>query len=114
MDRIYIAGPMENKPDYKQNFNAAEQILSEDFEVINPVEIAESFVAQLAKANFDDIPYRVFFQQDINELLHCDAIFMLDGWEKSKGARAEHAVAVALGIEILYQQKIIRLRNEKI
>lgn len=30
-------------------------------------------------------------------------IYMLRGWEKSNGARAEHALAVALGLEILYE-----------
>ena len=31
------------------------------------------------------------------------SIFMLEGWEKSKGAIAEHALALKLGIEITYQ-----------
>jgi hypothetical protein len=31
-----------------------------------------------------------------------DAIFMLKGWEKSRGATAEHALAIALGHEIIY------------
>lgn len=30
-------------------------------------------------------------------------IYMLKGWEKSRGAIAEHALAVALGLEILYE-----------
>lgn len=30
-------------------------------------------------------------------------IYMLKGWEKSRGATAEHATAVALGLEIVYQ-----------
>ena len=30
------------------------------------------------------------------------AIALLPGWENSKGARAEHALAVALGLECIY------------
>ena len=32
-----------------------------------------------------------------------DTIVMLPKWENSKGARAEHALAVALGLKIIYQ-----------
>jgi hypothetical protein len=30
-------------------------------------------------------------------------LYMLRGWELSKGAKAEHALAVALGLEIMYE-----------
>ncbi len=33
---------------------------------------------------------------------HATAIAMLPGWENSKGATAEKAVAVALGLEVMY------------
>jgi hypothetical protein len=36
-------------------------------------------------------------------LLRCDAIYMLRDWRQSKGARIEHAVAVELEIERIYQ-----------
>jgi hypothetical protein len=40
---------------------------------------------------------------DFDQVSECDVIVMLPGWEKSTGARAEHAVAVAYGKEIRYQ-----------
>ncbi len=33
----------------------------------------------------------------------CTAIYMMSGWEKSKGANAELALARALGIKIFYE-----------
>jgi hypothetical protein len=39
----------------------------------------------------------------LGDLIDSDAIYMLRGWEQSKGARAEHAVAVWIGLEIIYQ-----------
>jgi len=33
----------------------------------------------------------------------CTAFYMMSGWEKSKGANAELALARALGIKIFYE-----------
>ena len=35
-----------------------------------------------------------------------DALYMLKGWEHSPGARAEHAVAVALRLPIAYEGSV--------
>jgi hypothetical protein len=32
-----------------------------------------------------------------------DAVYLLKGWEKSKGALAEKATAEALGLEVMYE-----------
>ncbi len=33
----------------------------------------------------------------------CTAIYMMAGWESSKGAKAEHALAKALALEVYYE-----------
>ena len=33
----------------------------------------------------------------------CTAIYMMAGWESSKGAKAEYALAKALGLDIYYE-----------
>jgi hypothetical protein len=38
----------------------------------------------------------------------CTAIYMMSGWEKSKGANAELALARALGIKIFYEAPLPR------
>ena len=42
------------------------------------------------------MPYRELLTADLEDICKADAIYMLSGWEHSPGARAEHAVAVAL------------------
>lgn len=36
-------------------------------------------------------------------LLKCDAIYMLKGWRDSKGARIELALALELGMRVIYE-----------
>ena len=46
---------------------------------------------------------RVVMRRDLEDVLECHAIYMLHGWERSEGARVEHALATMLGMTILYQ-----------
>ena len=46
----------------------------------------------------DDIKKR------IHTLLDCDAIYMLEGWRKSRESRLEHFVALHTGIKIMKEK----------
>jgi len=46
-----------------------------------------------------------YMAMDHEILKRCDAIFMCNGWERSKGAKMEHGWALALGLEILYEEE---------
>ena len=37
---------------------------------------------------------------DISELLSCDALLLLDGWQRSPGARLEVEVALQCGLTV--------------
>lgn len=104
--KVYIAGPMSGYPEFNfPAFFAAEAKLAADgYHVFNPAtkeqekELdAESFVDGDAKkavaAGFD---FRECYLWDIERVIEADAIYMLNGWEASPGARGEHAVAVAM------------------
>lgn len=83
--RCYVAGPMTGLPLMNfPAFNAAAAALRADgWTVVNPVEI-----------NGDPEADRVVcLRADIRELLDCDTIALLPGWENSKGARLESHVA---------------------
>lgn len=44
-----------------------------------------------------------FMRTDMKALLACDAVYMLNGWEQSSGARTEFEVARAAGLWLTYQ-----------
>lgn len=99
MKRLYIAGPMSNLPDL--NFPAfhreAAHYRAQGLEVVNPAEI-----------NADpSAGWHECMRADIRELVMCDSIVMLPGWEKSKGASLEHHIAYTLGFTVVYLNREI-------
>ena len=49
-----------------------------------------------------DIPEAMFLNGYIEIVGRCDIIFVMPGWKKSEGARAEIQEARRLGLEIIY------------
>lgn len=108
--KIYIAGPMRGRPDFNfPAFDEAKRLLTADgHDVVSPADIDRDH--GLTPANLGD-PNREFsrkevlpfVQRDVQALIGCDAIYLLEGWEQSKGARAEKALAEWMGLEIRYQ-----------
>lgn len=105
---IYIAGRMAGK-DQKQIemewLEAEKKLRADGWTVVSPVELEKQYVAQ----NKRKPTYREILVRDLEFLgHHCQAIYFLPGWETSLGARAEHALAVALqanepNFEIIYE-----------
>lgn len=91
---VYISGPMsgyENKNRY--SFMRAENELHKlGYETLNP--------ARLDQAN-PNFTYHDFMKRDISELLKCDAICLIPGWENSKGALCEKVVADSIGLQTI-------------
>lgn len=92
--RIYLAGPMTGIQDYNYPaFNlAAAQLRALGFHVENP---AENPVPACGT-------WRGYMRLAIAQLITCDQVHMLPGWETSKGANVEFNLAVALGLEIKF------------
>ncbi len=93
--KIYIAGPMSGLPDFNRtSFNHAHVFLgAKGHVVLNPALLPDG----LTQAEYMDICL---------SMLRCaDAIYMLEGWEHSAGARAENALAEKLEMEIIFQEE---------
>lgn len=93
--RIYISGPITNVLDYKEKFARAEQNLKAkypDAEIINPTVL-------------DKLPltYDEYMELDLRLLGMCEGIYMMEGWEDSKGANREYGYALAKGNAIYFE-----------
>lgn len=97
--KIYLAGPMRGYPQSNfPAFNAAANVLRHDgHNVFNPAENDDLMEKQ-------GVPLTIRRCLEIDLAWICreaDAIAMLPGWEKSTGATAERAAAIALGLEVI-------------
>lgn len=52
-----------------------------------------------------DAPWRDHMRVDLAQLLRCDRIYMLRGWELSKGAKLELDVASSCGIQVMFESQ---------
>ena len=90
-----MSGKITDNENYKQDFASAERFLLQmGYIVANPARLDE--VAEgLTYEQIMKICYRLV---DIS-----DIIFMVSGWQKSKGANAELSYAKSLGKKVMYQ-----------
>ena len=103
---IYVAGPMRGIKDFNfPAFHAASaKLRAEGWTVLSPAE------ADMEDAGFNPsdtstiMPISHYLMRDTAMLCKSRAIFLLRGWEQSRGARLEKQMAEYLGIEILRQE----------
>lgn len=111
--RIYCAGPMSNHPDdfnFPAFFKASEELEKQGYEAVNPAQLdidagyTLEKLKQLSPAEHQEF-LKDAVKRDLAALQTCQAIAMLPGWENSKGAKAELAVAHWLGLDEVYLAK---------
>ena len=85
----------------EENFyRAAEKMDREGHTIVNPLLIPAS-----RKKPAEKTPeWSDYMRAYIKALCDCDAIFMIYGWENSKGARIEFNLAVDLGLKVIYEK----------
>ena len=108
--KLYLAGPMRGI----ENFNfhafheAASRLRAQGHEVFSPAErdIERWGSAEAVAADYAVDPLRVArecFAADTEWICrHAEGIALLPGWEGSKGANAEVALADCLGLKVIY------------
>lgn len=92
--KVYIAGPITGVKDYEKRFQEAREYLEErGLDVINP--------AALDKVLPKDTTHEGYMRVCLQLLADCDAIYLLDGWQQSRGANRECGYALAKDMIIL-------------
>ena len=92
--RIYVAGAMTGLPllNYPAFHAAAAKLRGLGHEVQNPAENTPPSCGT----------WLGWMRLCVTQLAQCDAIYMLPGWERSKGAKVEHQLACGMGLAVLY------------
>jgi hypothetical protein len=94
--RIYIAGKVTGEDLGKVfvKFNAPEAaMIKRGHEVVNPMRITSQRWS-----------WERCMKVCIDNLLTCNAIYMLNDWKDSRGAKIEHELAKIYGLKIMYQK----------
>lgn len=113
--KIYLAGPMRGIPEFNYPaFHAgAAKLRAEGHFVFSPAEHDfHIYGKDIAKGNETGSHEQAIAEHGFNlrsalrdDLIficnEADAVALLPGWENSKGANAERATAIALGLEIV-------------
>lgn len=100
---IYIAGPIANTDDFVYRFGVARgEVGLMGYQPVCPIEL--NGVDENSRK--EDAENRLaYLRKDIAALINCDGIYLLRGWENSRGARLEKLIADGLDLLILYQDE---------
>jgi hypothetical protein len=94
--KIYISGKISGIPEADANYYftmAHVNLKAMGWDPVNPMFLPHRHGKTWAE----------FMREDIHALLTCEAIYMLDNWQESKGSRIEFGLAVELGMKIIFQ-----------
>jgi hypothetical protein len=94
MSKLYLSGPMDGIENYNHElFNkVAKEFRDANFAVCTPSEFFDGDVTRERKE---------YMREAVKYLLEADTIVLLPGWEDSKGARLEAAIATELDLIIV-------------
>lgn len=92
--KVYISGKITDNPSYKEDFAKAEQFIQrKGYKPLNPTKIGL------------ELTYEEHIQLDFKLIEMADCIYMLKGWQNSKGATAELSYAKALNKKVKFEGK---------
>lgn len=97
--KLYLAGPMTGYEglNFPQFHSLTKALRGLGFEIVNPAEVNADTTAK-----WEDC-----MRADIRELMTCDGVAAMTGWEKSRGAKIEVGIARSLGMPVFCAHRLI-------
>lgn len=94
MSKMYLSGPMDDVEDFNHPLfhRVAQEFRNANFAVCNPAEFFDGDKTRERKE---------YMREAFKYVLEADTIVLLPGWENSKGARLEAAMATELDLTIM-------------
>lgn len=95
--KIYISGKITglHPREYRAKFKAKAKLLRE----------AGHTVVDPSRMDVYGLTYAQYMAIDTTLLSFCDAIYMLNNWKDSNGARLEKEYAESLGLKVFYEKE---------
>lgn len=102
---VFIAGPMSGKPNYNfEAFDKAELHLEElGYRTFNPAHLGRVALSKYGDVPYGSHSYKELLAATIKAVVQSDCIYLLKGWENSRGAKQELSTAIDLGKEIILE-----------
>ena len=99
MTTYYVSGPMSGLPEsnYPAFNHAAARLRAMGYSVENPAEC------------YWQPTWLAYMRIAVAKLARCDAIVMLPGWEASRGAKVEHALAVLHDLPVHFLDELLEV-----
>lgn len=105
MRKVYISGAITGVDNWQMQFQAGERAVLNMFGDENDLVIQNPL--RFPKPNVEpgdpQKEWQAYMKLSFERLLTCDTIYMLKGWEKSRGAFNEFFMAKELGMNIIYE-----------
>lgn len=91
--KVYICGKMTGMPDFNYPYfnKKANELRLAGYKVYNPAEVDSD----------DSFEWEDYMREAVKMLLECDILYVLDGYESSKGANVEIDLAKILNIRVV-------------
>ena len=88
--KVYIAGKITGDPNYREKFQkVADELKDKGHAVMNPAVLPDGF------------EHEDYIKICMSMINACDAVYLLEDWTNSRGARFEHIYADMFGKKIL-------------
>lgn len=99
---VYISGPMTKVEDFNRaSFQHARRYAEQTGRTAIVPGVGEFYNANELETLTAEPDHReAWLRKDVNDILRCDSVWVLEGWENSRGSTFEVLIALELGIPV--------------